>query len=332
MSVPVSHGRVLVTGVAGSCGAYLVDYLADQYPDLELHGIVRWRNAAPDRPRSVVGDRVRVHEADLLDFGSVLRTIEVVCPDVVIHIAAHAHVASSFAIPHVVLSNNILGTSNLFEAIRHTRQDPVLLLCSTSEVYGQVMPVPSRITEHTPLHPINPYAVSKATQDLLGGAYWAGYAMKIIRARMFSYINPRRSDLFASTFAQQIARIERGEQSVLKHGYLDSTRTLIDIRDAVRAYWDIALHGQPGEVYNIGGTTPITVRQVLQHLMDMSSVPIKTEIDVSLIRPVDIVYQVPDVSKFVATTGWTQRYTIQESLTYVLSYYRECGTEFARHG
>lgn len=322
VNFPTSACRALITGVAGSCGTYLVDYLAEQHPEVELHGLVRWRSAFPSRGRSYVGSRVHVYEADLLDFGSLLRALDLVQPHVVVHIASHAHVASSFATPSVVLSNNILGTSNLFEAVRHTHQDPVILLCSTSEVYGQVEPVQSVITEKTPLCPINPYAVSKAAQDLLGGSYWASYGMRIVRARMFSYINPRRSDLFASTFAQQIVRIERGQQSVLTHGFLDSIRTLIDVRDAVRAYWDIARQGVPGEVYNIGGTTPISVRHVLQRLIDVSGVSVDMRMDPTLLRPVDILYQVPDVSKFVSVTGWNPRYTLHESLTNVLSYYR----------
>ena len=87
------------------------------------------------------------------------------------------------------------------------------------------------------MKPASPYAVSKATQDLLGWTYFTSYKMKIIRTRMFTYFNPRRSDLFTSAFAMQVAWIEKGLQKELTHGNLDSVRTIIDVRDAMRAYW-----------------------------------------------------------------------------------------------
>ena len=68
-----------------------------------------------------------------MDFGSVYSVLEKVRPDVIFHLAAFANVRSSFVTPNLFLSNNILSTSNLFEAIRLTHQDPIIQLCSTSE-------------------------------------------------------------------------------------------------------------------------------------------------------------------------------------------------------
>jgi len=144
-------------------------------------------------------------------------------------------VRASFITPGSVLTNNILGTSNLFEAVRLAKIDPVIQLCSTSEVYGQVDPKDVPIKETAPIRPASPYAVSKTAQDLLGWTYFVSYKMRIIRTRMFAYLNPRRADLFATAFARQVARIERGLQKELVHGNLDSVRTLIDVRDAMRA-------------------------------------------------------------------------------------------------
>ena len=112
------------------------------------------------------------------------------------------------------------------------------------------------IREETPLRPASPYAVSKVTQDMLGYTYFVAYRMPVIRTRMFAYLNPRRTDLFATSFARQVARIEFGLQKELVHGNVDSVRTLIDVRDAMRAYWDAALNCTPGEAYNIGGRPP----------------------------------------------------------------------------
>jgi GDP-mannose 4,6-dehydratase len=312
--------RVLITGVAGSGGSYLAEYILRHHPEVEVHGIARWHSAA--RYRDLFEGRVTVHESDLLDFGSVLAAVERARPDGIFHLAAHANVRASFDIPGVVLQNNILATSNLFEAVRHLRLDPLIQLCSTSEVYGQVDPADVPIREDAPLRPVSPYAVSKATQDLLGFAYFATYGMRIIRTRMFTYVNPRRTDLFATAFARQIAWIEEGLASELTHGNLDSVRTFIDVRDAMRAYWEALLCCRPGEVYNIGGTTTMTVGECLGRLVALARVPIPTRLDPALVRPKDVTLQIPCVDKFIQATGWAPRIGFDESLRHLLEHWR----------
>ena len=247
--------RVLITGIAGSGGSYLAEYIIDNCPAVEVYGFSRWHSTADWDNLRAVRDKVKIYEVDLTDLGSVLTGLEDARPDAIFHLAAHANVKASFLTPNAVLSNNILGTSNLFEAVRRLRLNPVIQLCSTSEVYGQLDPQFVPVKEDAPLRPASPYAVSKVAQDMLGWTYFTAYKMRIIRTRMFAYLNPRRADLFATSFARQVAWIENGLQQELVHGNLDSVRTLLDVRDAMRAYWDAILHCQPGEVYNIGGTT-----------------------------------------------------------------------------
>jgi GDP-mannose 4,6-dehydratase len=306
--------------VAGSGGSYLAEYILQHHPEVEVHGIARWHSAA--RYRDLFEGRVTVHECDLLDFGSVLAAVERARPEGVFHLAAHANVRASFDIPGVVLQNNILATSNLFEAIRRLKTDPLVQLCSTSEVYGQVDPADVPIREDAPLRPVSPYAVSKATQDLLGFAYFTAYGMRIIRTRMFTYLNPRRTDLFATAFARQIAWIEEGLASELAHGNLESVRTFIDVRDAMRAYWEALLRCRPGEVYNIGGTTTMTVGECLGRLVALARVPIPTRVDPALVRPKDVTLQIPCVDKFIQATGWAPRISFNDSLRHLLDHWR----------
>jgi GDP-mannose 4,6-dehydratase len=321
-SVP-AFKRVLITGIAGSGGSYLAEYIVNNCPGVEVHGISRWHSTTAADNLSAISDRVKVYEADLMDLGSVLAVFEEVKPDAIFHLAAHANVRTSFITPNTVLSNNILGTSNLFEAVKMLRLDPIIQLCSTSEVYGQVDPQYVPIKEDTPLQPASPYAVSKVAQDLLGWTYFSSYKMRIIRTRMFAYLNPRRADLFATSFAKQVAWIERGLQKELVHGNLDSVRTLLDVRDAMKAYWEAILHCRPGEVYNIGGTTTMTVGEFLQRLVALSEVPIPTRCDPYLLRPADVTLQIPCVDKFVRETGWQPTYAFEESLSYLLTHWRE---------
>ena len=296
--------KALITGVKGSGGSYLKEYIEDTDPEVEVYGIHRGN-------------------CDLAEYELVYDFLEGVKPDVIFHLASNADVKGSFDRPQRVLRNNILGTCNLFEAVRRLNLDPIILHCSTSEVYGQVDPKNVPITEDCPIKPVSPYAISKTAQDFLAQMYFKSYGLKIIITRMFAYINPRRTNLFASAFASQIVRIEKGLQKNLLHGNLDSTRTLIDVRDAMRAYWEAALYCEPGQVYNIGSATPIEVREFLDRLMIRSPIPILTCQDPDLLRPTDVTLQVPDCEKFIRATGWKPHYTLDESLDFLLAYFRD---------
>jgi GDPmannose 4,6-dehydratase/GDP-4-dehydro-6-deoxy-D-mannose reductase len=196
------------------------------------------------------------------------------------------------------------------------------LHCSTSEVYGKVAESDLPITEKQPFSPSSPYSVSKIYQDYLCDVYSNSFGLNIIKTRMFTYINPKRSDLFASSFAKQIAEIELGQRGILRHGNLDSIRTILDVRDAMDAYIACAEMCEIGDVYNIGGDTVVTVGDVLQKLISYAKKNIETEIDQNLLRPIDVTLQVPNDKKFRKITGWTPRYTLDETLLELLDFWR----------
>ena len=315
--------KILITGISGSGGSYLAEYIVNNHPDVEVHGISRWHSTTSHNNLADIIDKVQLHETDLTDLSAVIRTLETVKPDGIFHIASYANVRASFITPLSVLQNNIMGTANLFEAIRLSGITPYVQLCSTSEVYGMVDPKDVPIKETCPINAVNPYSVSKVTQDLLGQSYFLCYQQKIIRTRMFAYINPKRADLFATSFALQIAKIEAGMQDILYHGNLDSTRTLIDVRDATESYWVALTRGKLGETYNIGGNSVITVGEFLETLKKYARCPIKSEVDPALLRPVDITLQIPDTSKFENETGWKPKYSFEESIIFLLEHCRK---------
>ena len=315
--------RALITGISGSGGSYLAEHIVNNHKEVEVHGIARWHSTTTSNNLENISNNVKIHECDLNDFSSILHVLKLVKPDVIFHLASHANVRAGFITPLSVIQNNVMGTSNLYEAIRSADLDPIIQLCSTSEVYGQVDPLDIPIKESCPLRPTSPYAVSKTTQDHLGFAYWKSYGMKIIRTRMFAYFNPRRADLFATSFARQVALIEAGKQKELLHGNLDSVRTMIDVRDAMNSYWQAALYCEPGEAYNIGGPKVITVGEFLNILKNMAKTEIPTRVNPDLLRPSDVTLQIPDISKFVAATNWEAKYSFEESIEHLLNYWRE---------
>ena len=318
-----SFQRALITGITGSGGSYLAEHIVQHHTDVAVHGIARWHSTTAHQNLTQINDQVSVHECDLLDFSSVLGVLQEVQPDVIFHLASHANVRAGFITPLSVLNNNIMGTANLFEAVRSANINPVIQLCSTSEVYGQVRPEDVPIGENCPMRPSSPYAVSKTAQDHLGLTYWRCYDLPIIRTRMFAYFNPRRTDLFATSFARQVALIETGKQQELLHGNLDSVRTMIDVRDAMRSYWDAAVFGEIGDVYNIGGPKSIRVGEFLDVLKQLAKIEIPSRVDPNLLRPADVTLQIPDISKFVAATGWHAEYSFEESVEHLLNYWRE---------
>lgn len=315
--------RVLITGITGMVGSHMADYLCADQPAVEVHGTKRWRSPM-DNIRHL-GNAVTLHDADLRDLNSLVSIMKTVRPDRIFHLAAQSYVMTSFTAPADTLHTNAIGTVNLLDAIRIADLDPLIHICSSSEVYGQVRKEEMPITETVALRPASPYAVSKVAEDMLGLQYFLSYGLKTFRTRMFTHTGPRRGSVFAeSSFAEQIAQIEAGIQpGPVKVGNLDSVRTISDVRDAVRAYWLLLEKGAPGDVYNIGGSEVMTIRDVLETLIDLSTSEIHYETDPARLRPSDVTLQVPDVTKFIAATGWTATIPARQTLNDLLNHHRD---------
>lgn len=313
--------NVLITGITGSGGSYLANYILEFQPQAKVFGFHRWHSATTLSNIEGIKDKVNIYEVDLLDISSIIRALREIKPERIFHLAAYANVRKCFDTPIAVITNNIIGTANLLEAVRLECPEAVLQICSTSEVYGNPLNFP--MTEDHPLIPVNPYSVSKLAQEKLAYAYFKSWGLRVIITRMFAYINPRRRDLFATSFAYQIAEIESGHRTTLHHGNLDSIRTIIDVRDAMESYWIACDYCVPGEAYNIGGKCTLSVGQVLDLLKSHSHCHIETSQDSSLLRPVDVTKQVPDTTKFNTLTKWQPRYNIYESIDFLLNHVRK---------
>lgn len=315
--------KFLITGITGSAASYLAEYLL-KLPNIELFGTTRSYNNSNQKNLFKIKDKTKIDIVDFTDFSSVYRYLSKIKPDYIFHLASSANVKSSFDSPIQVVNNNVNITLVLLEAIRFLKEssgyDPIILICSTAEVYGNPDKKYIPITEECPLNPINPYAVSKLTQDSLAYVYFLAHKLKIIRTRMFSYFNARRSDLFATNFAIQILEIKNKKRKILEHGNLQSIRTMININNASEAYYLAITKGKFGEVYNIGGIIPLSVGDILQKLIEHSGLNIEAKCSQSLIRPSDSSFQIPDISKFRIATGWTPEEDMDKNIQ---SFYKE---------
>ena len=319
--------KVLITGITGFVGSHLADFILTNLPDVQISGLARWR-APKDNIKHIL-DKITLEPGDLQDLPSLKAILSRGKPDVIFHLAAQSYVPFSFSAPVATLNTNVIGTCNLLEAVRELKYtssyDPIIHICSSSEVYGQVRENEVPIKEDNPFRPASPYAVSKVAEDMLAFQYWLSWQIKTIRTRMFTHTGPRRGEVFVvSTFAKQIAAIETGIQSpIIRVGNLDSIRTFLDVRDAVQAYWLLVEKCPSGEVYNIGGTETMPIKEMLKRLLALSANNnITVEVDPERLRPSDVTLQIPSTEKFIAATGWKPKIEFDKTLADTLNYWR----------
>lgn len=315
--------KILITGITGFVGSHLAEYIISLNQGHKIYGICRWRSPK-DNLRGIC-DKVHLFDADLCDLSALIRNFKKINPDIIFHLGAQSYVLTSFNSPIQTLWTNVIGTANLLEAVRILKIDPVIHICSSSEVYGQATKKEIPIKEDCPFRPVSPYAVSKVGEDMLAYQYWISYGIKTIRTRMFTHTGPKRGDVFAmSSFAKQIAAAELGlKEPVLYVGNLKSVRTFCDVRDAVKAYWIMVHKCKPGEVYNIGGNRTLTINEALKILLSFTNKKFKIRVDASLLRPTDVTLQIPCIDKFKKETGWEPKIPLEKTLKDLLDYWRD---------
>ncbi len=315
--------RALITGITGFAGSHLAEYILAEHPDVEVFGTFRWRSRMDNVEH--LGRKVHLVEADLRDFTSMHQALETTRPDYIFHLAAQSFVPSSWNAPNDTIVTNATGQTNLFEAIRLLKLDPVVQIACSSEQYGLVLPDEVPIKETNPLRPLSPYAVSKVAQDFLGYQYFQSYGLKVVRTRGFNHTGPRRGQVFVtSNFCSQVAAIELGlQEPVIRVGNIEAIRDFTDVRDMVRAYWLAVVKGKHGEVYNIATGHGIRISEMLDRLLALSRVEVKVETDPARLRPSDVEILIGDSSKFRADTGWEPRIPFEQTLRDLLGYWRE---------
>ena len=331
----------LITGITGMVGSHLADYLLEN-TDWKIYGLARWNDSLENIEHLSFEidkkERIELLYGDLNDLASLITAVGMSEPDYVFHLAAQSYPQTSFEAPIETLQTNIIGTTNLLEALRKSPySNAVIHVCASSEVFGRVDKSQLPINEECSFHPASPYAISKVGTDLIGRYYAEAYDMTIMTTRMFTHTGPRRGDVFSeSTFAKQIAMIEAGMQEPKIYvGNLESLRTYADVRDAVKAYHMlVTVNPQGGQYYNIGGQHTCKIADMLNYLISQSVIEnIEVITDPERLRPIDADLQVPNTSKFEKHTGWKPEYKFEQTMDDLLEYWRErvnSGRKFLR--
>ena len=195
----------MITGISGMVGSHLADYLLE-HTDWDIVGMCRWRSPLDNvqhlLERANRHDRVSFLYGDLRDYIAIQNVVDQARPDYVFHLAAQSYPTTSFTSPLDTYDTNIQGTERLLEALRRLPGiDPVIHVCSSSEVYGRVPKEKVPISEECTFHPASPYAISKVGTDLVGRFHAEAYGQKVMTTRMFT--QDRKSTRLNSSHIQK---------------------------------------------------------------------------------------------------------------------------------
>lgn len=313
----LSNKRILVTGISGFAASHLARKLLKE--GNEVHGTMRVRSNLSKIED--IKDKLHLHLIELTDPFIVENVINEVKPDEIYHLAAQSYVKLSWDAPIETYNINIAGTINLFEAVKKLKLDSRILVTSTSEIYGEI---DGDINEDTVPNPITHYGISKYAQDMIARLYARSFGMKVVITRAFNITGPGRGEVFVdSSFAKQIADIEKGKEPLIEHGNLESERDFISIHDVIDGYVKALRSERWGEVFCLGSGKPVKIKDLLNSLIKLSTHKgIKTRVDKKRLRPTDTKTMKCDYSKAKGVLGWQPKVPLEESLLELLNYWR----------
>jgi GDP-4-dehydro-6-deoxy-D-mannose reductase len=250
----------VVTGANGFCGRAMVAYLI-----------------------ALGVEVVSLRRADFYPAGSVATrpcaaTIAAHLPsqsiDYVFHLVGQTDSSST---PELFVTNVLTATA-LFEALRATRQNPVVVLTGSAAEYGMITPADLPLYESRPENPVDSYGMSKTIQTRIGQlAIAAGH--RVVLSRPFNIVGPGMpSRLALGNFLRQLATRTVTPPCILRTGTLQTSRDFVHIDDAVRAWWELA--NQPnaqGQIINLCSGLPLRIGQIVEWMVSAVPFPVQVQ-------------------------------------------------------
>jgi len=312
--------RALVTGVTGQDGAYLSQFLLDK--GYEVHGVVRrssHRGVEDHRLRWLgISGKLNLHDADLADLSSLLRTVQAVQPDEIYNLAAQSYVASSWRQPVLTANVTGVGVTNVLEAMRLGASKARFYQASSSEMYGLIQePMQS---EKTPFYPRSPYAVAKLYGHWITVNYRESFGLHASSGILFNHESPLRGVEFVTRkVTRGVAAIKLGLAKELRLGNIDAKRDWRHAKDYVRAMW-LMLQQETPDDYVVATGVTTTVRDMCRIAFDHAGLDMEkfVVIDPEFYRPAEVDVLLGDSSKAQRVLGWKPEIDLREMICEML--------------
>ena len=311
--------RLLVTGGAGFIGSHYVRSVLGN----------AWGGA---RPESVVvldkltyagnkanllpvadDERLQFVEGDILDYELVNTVMSDV--DAVVHFAAESHVDRSISGATDFVMTNVVGTQTLLDAaMRH--QTTKFVHVSTDEVYGSIES--GSWTEAEPLQPNSPYSASKASSDLLARSYHRTHDVPVCITRCSNNYGPYQfPEKLIPLF---VTNLIDGEHVPL-YAEGANVRDWLHVDDHCRGIQLVLEGGRAGEVYNIGGGTEMTNKELTGLLLEATGTGWDRVDRVADRLGHDLRYSV-DIGKISSELGYQPQKVFADGLAETIEWYR----------
>ena len=284
--------KALLTGITGQDGAYLSQLLLEK--GYKVYGTVR--PAVPSNLSKIkflgIEDKIEIIPSNLYNLQEVIRLIDTINPDEIYNLAAQSSVSLSFKQPIETVDFNVRSVLNLLEAIRILRLNVRFYQASSSEMCGKVKTLP--VTEETILHPVSPYAISKATNHWLTVNYRESYGIYCCCGILFNHESFLRTSHFVTKkIVSTAVRINKGSDEKLKLGNISIKRDWGYAPEYVNAMWLMLQQKKAddyvistGKAHSLENFTRLVFKQVGLNWSD------HVIIDKTLYRPseIDVIY------------------------------------------
>ena len=318
--------RVLITGGAGFVGSHLAEALLARGD--EVFAIDNLSTGSIDNIAHLKGNARFHYTIDSITNEPVLAELIDRC-DAVVHLAAAVGVKLIVEAPVHTIETNVHGTEVV---LKHAnKKKKLVLLASTSEVYGKSAAVPFGEDADLVLGPTVKhrwaYACSKLIDEFLALAYWKERKLPVIIVRLFNTVGPRQTGQYGMVIPNFVRQALAG-QPITVFGDGTQSRSFTYVGDVVRAM--VALMAEPravGQVFNIGNGTEISIGELaalVKRMTGSSSEIVRVPYDQAYEAGFeDMPRRVPDISKIRGLVGYEPSVGLEETLTRVIEYFRQ---------
>ncbi|WP_353686673.1 dTDP-glucose 4,6-dehydratase [Thermodesulfovibrio sp. 3462-1] len=305
--------KILVTGGAGFIGSEFVRQAVKQNHNVCVVDALTY---AGDTERlKEVEHYITFYHADIRDYEEMDSIFAKEKPEAVVHFAAESHVDRSILEPRGFLQTNIEGTFNLLELSKKYGVERFINI-STDEVYGE-LGEEGKFTEETPLKPNSPYSVSKASQDMLGRAYYRTYGLPVITVRPSNNYGPWQ---YPEKLIPVVIVKALKNQPIPVYGTGKNVREWLYVSDCAEAVLTILEKGKIGEVYNVSSSEERRNIEVVKAILDILGKP-HNLIEFVKDRPGHDYRYSTDSQKIYRELGWKAKTKFEEGLEKTVKWY-----------